>query len=71
MTIPRSAAPTTPCPPPPSGSPPIYPQLDDFLKSLGLQHTREKLTSNGVNSVGELARRNHLDLLAMGKEFTL
>ncbi|CAI4232774.1 unnamed protein product [Auanema sp. JU1783] len=54
------------CPPPPSGSPPTYPQLDDFLRSLGMGHTSDKLNKGGVFTVSDLSRRGHLDLLAMG-----
>lgn len=54
-------------PAPPSGSPPTYPQLDDFLRSLGMGHTLDKLNKNGVSTVGELSRKSHLDMLAIGK----
>nr|CDJ87896.1 Ephrin receptor and Fibronectin and Tyrosine protein kinase and Sterile alpha motif homology 2 domain containing protein [Haemonchus contortus] len=50
----------------PNIHPSSLPTLADFLRSLNLSHCTEKLNKEGIFTVTDLARRSHLDMLAMG-----
>lgn len=43
-----------------------YPTLDEFLRSLNMTHCIEKFNKEGIYTLAELARRSHLDMLAIG-----
>lgn len=46
--------------------PSSLPTLDEFMRSLSMTHCIEKLNKEGIYTVTDLARRNHLDMLAIG-----
>ncbi|RCN29512.1 fibronectin type III domain protein [Ancylostoma caninum] len=48
--------------------PSSLPTLDEFLRSLSMTHCTEKLNKEGIYTVTDLARRNHLDMLAIGEQ---
>ncbi|VDL72475.1 unnamed protein product [Nippostrongylus brasiliensis] len=50
----------------PNIHPSSLPTLIDFLRSLNLTHCMEKLNKEGIFTVTDLARRSHLDMLAIG-----
>ncbi|CAJ0608521.1 unnamed protein product [Cylicocyclus nassatus] len=51
---------------PMSLSPSSMPTLNEFMRSLNLTHCMDKLNKEGIFTVMDLARRSHLDLLAIG-----
>lgn len=63
-TIPRQSTPGV-IPSPPTSNPPPIP-LDDFLKRIALGHCASKLHMAGVQTVAELMRLSHIDLLSYG-----
>uniref|UniRef100_A0A914ZNN2 receptor protein-tyrosine kinase n=1 Tax=Parascaris univalens TaxID=6257 RepID=A0A914ZNN2_PARUN len=63
-TIPRQSTPGV-IPSPPTSNPPPIP-LDDFLKRIALGHCAPKLHMAGVQTVAELMRLSHIDLLSYG-----
>ncbi|CAB3404764.1 unnamed protein product [Caenorhabditis bovis] len=52
-------------PTPPQSAPPM-PSLDEFLRSIGLNHVYGTLVSNNVHNLSDLAQMSPLDLLACG-----
>ncbi|CAI5443553.1 unnamed protein product [Caenorhabditis angaria] len=52
-------------PNPPQQAAPM-PNLDEFLRQLGLNHVYGQLVSNNIHTVADLAQTSHLDLLACG-----
>ncbi|KAK6028168.1 hypothetical protein OSTOST_05787 [Ostertagia ostertagi] len=50
----------------PNVHPSALPTLAEFLRSLNLSHCTEKLNKEGIFTVTDLARRSHLDMLAIG-----
>ncbi|EPB80620.1 fibronectin type III domain protein [Ancylostoma ceylanicum] len=48
--------------------PSSLPTLDEFMRSLSMTHCIEKLNKEGIYTVTDLARRNHLDMLAIVTE---
>ncbi|VDP00491.1 unnamed protein product [Heligmosomoides polygyrus] len=51
----------------PNIHPSSLPSLMDFLRSLNMGHCMEKLNKEGIFTVTDLARRSHLDMLAIGE----
>ncbi|PIO56939.1 protein tyrosine kinase, partial [Teladorsagia circumcincta] len=49
----------------PNVHPSALPTLSEFLRSLNLSHCTEKLNKEGIFTVTDLARRSHLDMLAI------
>ncbi|KHN89091.1 Ephrin receptor 1, partial [Toxocara canis] len=64
-TLPRPSTAGGVVPSPPSSNPPPIP-LDEFLKRVALSHCAPKLHMAGVQTVSDLMRLSHIDLLSYG-----